>query len=254
MSTKYQDGVNNLEDAISGFFNPNSKVIDITNNDTKLEAGAVGITPLTQQAVTENTTIGQVVVTQYAVISNYATFNDKYDYVNGLAVLYDESGDSFTVFYGNETKIENRPTIGKAEYTGHAEGYVKYPTAADPPLSEEDVRLTDGKSLVAVDFGKNSVDVTLNSFSPQSPGGGAVTGKDYEISVTGMTINDDGFSGGTSQVLLQGDVVDFGADKNTVAIGQFYGYDNANKIPDEVAGAISVVGNGNTVEAGFAAD
>lgn len=85
--------------------------------------------------------------------------------------------------------------------------------------------------------------------------GNAVTGPVDTISVTGMTISGNGFSGGTVATTNDGTAVNItGANTTTTAQGAFFGYDTAASAPDEVGGLVLQQGDDGILAGGFVAD
>ena len=85
--------------------------------------------------------------------------------------------------------------------------------------------------------------------------GNAATAPIDTISVTGMNISGNGFSGGSATTSNGGSAVTItGANTTSNAQGTFFGYDAANSRPDEVAGNVLIQGDSGRVISSFIAD
>ena len=176
----------------------------------------------------------------------YFPTNDKYEYVNGLSYFHRDRGSILSA-YGVETKTADLPTTGSATYAGDAEAYVVFNKDPANYHSSE-----SGKSKVAVDFGEGIVNATLNGFTVS---GVNPANHNYEIELTDMKIQGNGFGGGEFVITDNGSDLDLGQNPKGESWGHFYGYDNDKNIPDEVGGIFAVSGaNGTSVQAGFIAD
>lgn len=178
------------------------------------------------------------------------TTNGTYDYV----LIYDQTYTSGGTSYdsagigGIVTNAADVPTSGTANYTGEAEAFVVTAT--------QGFDLLDGKSTVAANFGAGTVNVTMNGFTAEDAATGNPTTAPIDtISVTGMAIAGNGFSGGTIATTNAGSAVNLtGANTTSAAQGAFFGYDAAISAPDEVGGLILLQGDDGVVAGGFIAD
>lgn len=174
----------------------------------------------------------------------------SYDYVTVADQAYQTGGvDYYVTFVGGIiTAAADMPTTGTATYTGEA--------AASVITATTGTVLTNGTSTVAADFGAGTVDVTLDSFTAlDSTTGTPTVGPVDTIKMTGMTINGNRFAGGTLATESGGGAVDLtGTNTTTQAAGAFFGYDNTNKVPDEVGGFLKSQGDSGIVIGGFVAD
>jgi len=234
VNTDYEDGTTKLiEVNETGVANVQAKTITFTNEYGDISFITIG--------ATGTDTINGNKVTYFAA-------NDKYEYVNGLSIAYEASTQSGLIAYGVETKTADLPTTGSATYTGDAEAYVVF--NKDP--GNDYHSLENGKSNVAVDFGKGTVDATLNGFTVS---GVNPENHNYEIELTDMKIEGNGFGGGEFVITDNGTDLDLGQNPTGKSWGHFYGYDNDKNIPDEVGGIFAVsAANGTSVQAGFIAD
>jgi len=228
--TDYENGTTTLDEVNeSGVANMEAKTITFTNEgDTViLGVGATGTDTINGFSVT------------------YFPTNDKYEYVNGLSYFHPDRGSILSA-YGVETKTADLPTKARATYAGDAKAYVVF--NKDPANYHS---LESGKSKVAVDFGEGIVNATLNGFTVS---GVNPANHNYEIELTDMKIQGNGFGGGEFVITDNGTDLDLGQNPTEVSWGHFYGYDNDKNIPDEVGGIFAVSGaNGTSVQAGFIA-
>lgn len=172
-------------------------------------------------------------------------FSGSYDYVVPFNANYTVSGTSYDLagMVGGATDASDLASSGTASYNGEAVAGVIDGNGA--------TTLSDGTSLVTVDFTTQTVNVVLNGFSTSYNGTGTPSGL-TEIQITGMTISGNSFSGGN--VTYIGDPNPTGAGSSFNAAGQFYGYDASISAPDEVAGVLLQTGADGTVTASFIAD
>jgi len=171
------------------------------------------------------------------------------------AVMYDMkhsvSGDEyFSVGIGGIiTSASDIPTAATAIYTGAAAAQV-YTNSLT-----EAVRLSNGTSTVNVDFSGKTVDVTMTNFTPIAYVTGAPLVSPIDtITITGMTISGNAFSGGTLTTTNGGATVEIGgSDAVFGAGGNFFGYDNTTSRPAEVGGVISQDGTDGYITGVFIA-
>lgn len=165
-----------------------------------------------------------------------------------MSYFHPDFGSFFLSAYGFETKTADLSTTGSATYAGDAEAYVVF--NKDPVNNYHS--LENGKSKVAVDFGEGIVNATLNGFTVS---GVNPANHNYEIELTDMKIQGNGFGGGEFVITDNGSDLDLGQNPTGTSWGHFYGYDNDKNTPDEVGGIFAVSGaNGTSVQAGFVAD
>lgn len=177
-------------------------------------------------------------------------FSGTYEYVRAYNQTYTSGGVTYdtTGIYGIVTNASDMPTSGSATYTGEATGVVITAT--------QGFDLSNGTSTVNANFGAGTVDVTLNGFTStdQSTGNPSAAPIDT-ISVTGMAISGNGFSGGTASTSNSGTTTSVtGANTTNSAQGHFFGYDAANSQPDEVGGNVVIQGDDGRVIGTFIAD
>ena len=178
------------------------------DNGPDAKTGVIGETT---DKLTTNNNAGVLMTGSYAFVDAYT-----YEYNDGT---HDQKAMGV---FGRATNADHIPeTSAKtniiATYTGGAHGVV----GADA--------LTKGTSVVTANFSAGLVDVTLSNFS----GDGAKVID--TITAEKMVINGNQFANGTVSASLAGkDVALTGQN----ALGQFYGYDSATKVPDEVGGVV----------------
>jgi len=161
-------------------------------------------------------------------------FTGAYNYVIPIQYIYTIGGVASSLIgtVGIETRGADIPTAGTAHYVGEA-------TANYTPIWGAQQSLSNGVSVVDVDFRTGRVDVTM---------GFATTGSIDSIAGTGMQIVGSSFSGGTWRTYKNGvltNVTGFGS--TTSSIGDFYGYDAATSGPAEVAGVVLTRGPSGSV-------
>ncbi|MEL6748914.1 MAG: transferrin-binding protein-like solute binding protein [Pseudomonadota bacterium] len=177
-------------------------------------------------------------------------FSGTYEYVRAYNQTYISGGVTYdtTGIYGIATNASDMPTSGSATYTGEATGVVVTAT--------QGFGLSSGTSTVNADFGAGTVNVTLNGFTATDQAtGNAATAPIDTISVNGMTISGNGFSGGTATTSNGGTTTSVtGANTTSNPQGHFFGYDSANSRPDEVGGNVLIQGDDGRVIGTFIAD
>lgn len=177
--------------------------------------------------------------------------NRNYDYVTVYQEEYStDDGTPYTVtgVEGVITNTSDVPTSGSATYTGEAEAVISSAT--------QFIELNKGTSKVSADFAAGTVDATMNNF--------ALTASEREsaaavpidtITVKGMTIEGNRFSGGTLVTSKAGTEVSVtGANTTTTSQGAFFGYDPAISAPDEVGGVVLSHGDSGDILDTFIAD
>ncbi len=176
-----------------------------------------------------------------------------YEYVAVYDHSYVDNGTAYDTVgvLGVATRAADMPTAGgtaQATYTGDA--------AALVVTGSDQYEMTGGVSNVSANFGSGTVDVTMNGFgATRHTGAGSAVAPIDTISVTGMTIAGNEFSGGTVTTSNGGaGVAITGAGTTSAAQGNFYGYDAAIAAPDEVGGAVLQRGSSGLVYGGFVAD
>ncbi len=179
----------------------------------------------------------------------------EFEYTSG-GVTYQSAGVG-----GIVTRADEVPTTGMATYTGEAEARLETFAGGNGSL---DINYFNGVSTVEADFGAGTVDVTLGNFTTNDDDGGFGTASPFNtIEITGMDISGNAFSGGDlalSNTQLDGSsiLVDAagvtGANTTTTAAGNFFGWNDANSVPDEVAGGLLSVGEDRAIAAGFIAN
>jgi len=185
------------------------------------------------------------------LLINDTNFAGSYDYVRPYTTSYDIGSTKEVIkgVYGISTTTAQMPTSGSASYTGDANVDVAVVGAQYTMI---------GKSKVDANFATGKVDVVGNGFTAFVVGGGSTPTSASpvdEIKVTGMTVTGSRFSGGLATTSKNGAVVDIrGAGPKDQAAGVFYGYDDANAIPDEVGGIVNITGASGQVHMIFLAD
>lgn len=150
---------------------------------------------------------------------------------------------------GFATPLADMPLSGSATFTGGAAGFVI--TAASG------FDLTNGQSLVSVDFGTGGVTTELSGFTDVSQVSGNILSAPLaEIIWRNAQINGAGFSGGTLETLDGfGDAIDLTGPNTTLqAEGQFFGVNDSVTGPSEVGGLIFAEGENGKVYGSFIAD
>lgn len=182
--------------------------------------------------------------------TNTGVLSGTYEYVSFYEQSYTSGGNEYdSVGIGGViTSASDVPKTGSATYTGGAAGSIATAT--------QGFELEKGTSTVTADFAAGTVDATLTGFTSRDQATGkAVTAPIDTISVTGMTIAGNGFSGGTTSITNAGAVVNLtGANTTKTAQGAFFGYDAAASAPDEVGGLILQKGDDGVIAGGFIAD
>ena len=183
-------------------------------------------------------------------------FSGDYDYVAPYQLNYTSAGVEYESagFAGIVTRVEDVPTTGTASYAGEAEAEIF--TLDVDGFVDDEFELAGGDSAVEADFAAATVDVTMNGFTAMAGDSNTNTAAPIDtIQITGMAIDENGFSGGTLTTSLSGTNVDITGDNTTTsALGNFFGYDSTESIPDEVAGVLYGEGDRGVIAAGFIAD
>lgn len=179
-------------------------------------------------------------------------FTRTYDYVIPIGLDYVSGGFTTTTggTIGIRTDVADVPVAGIGQYTGEA--FTRY--VSKDGLT--DFFLTNGISIVDVDFAAGSVDVTLGLFTTVNGVTGPTTASPIDaVSGTGMSVIGASFYGGRWVTYKDGGVVRVtGTNTIVQAGGDFFGYDPSVSGPDEVAGVFLVDGDTATVYGIFLAD
>ena len=173
-----------------------------------------------------------------------------YDYTGGFYFEYPEDAGNYPAAFGLVvggivTQPQDMPTSRIAIYGGDALG--TYETIA------QTVTLENGVSVVTANFRAGGVDVTMDGFAASDADTLAPIAAPLvnEITVKGMVINGNQFSGGTMETLVDGTpVVLTGTGTNTSAEGMFFGYSDVRGGPAEVGG-IAVTEDGTSAVLGL---
>lgn len=168
-----------------------------------------------------------------SLLDRSSAYAGTYEYVMPVEFIYEVSGINYTTqgFAGIMTDAAHVPVSGSATYTGDAAGQL---------ISDDPFSFGDWISTIIVDFGAGSANVTLESGL-----GASATDPIDTVQITGMTVAGNTFTGGELATLFEGvTVTPIGAITYTDSLGMFFGWDNANLIPDEVGGVSLVVGDG----------
>lgn len=153
-----------------------------------------------------------------------------------------------SVWGGVATRPQDMPSSGNASYTGEAVGTLVTGT--------QGFDLASGTSTVNANFGNSTVDVTMNGFTVRDQTSGATNNAPLDtVAVNGMTIADNGFSGGTAEVSLNGSGVNVtGTNTSHTAQGHFFGFDTGTSEPDEIGGSLLVTGDSGRIVTTFIGD
>jgi hypothetical protein len=176
-------------------------------------------------------------------------FSTNYSYarVYTQGYLVGTTAYNATGVYGIVTSSADIPGSGSATYTGDAAG--EYSNGTD------EFDLEGGSSTLTANFGTGTVDVAMDGFTAVSE----TTGDDEdvgfnEVTITGMSISGNQFSGGTIATLEDGtEVLIVGTTTQENALGRFFGLD-ANNQPDEAGGVAYLEGADGSVTTIFLAD
>lgn len=152
-------------------------------------------------------------------------FSDEYDYLIPTVFSYTENGERYTTtgFAGIVTDSNDMPTTGGAVYVGEAAGSMI--------ASGDYFELNGGTSTLTASFETGLVNATFDSFDP--------TGAPIDsVQIVDMTISGSTFSEGAVITSMDGVGVDV-TGSNTISNteGMFFGWDDGNGIPDELAGS-----------------
>lgn len=178
-------------------------------------------------------------------------FTRTYDYVIPFEYSYSAGANLIAPVgtAGIVTRASDVRISGAAQYTGEAFTRVLSTNGVT------DFALSQGISIVDVDFAAGSVDVTMGFFGYVQQNGSATVLPIDAVSGQGMTIVGASFVGGTWVTLKNGIGVPFtGANTTTAAGGNFYGYDASISAPDEVGGVIMMDGASGRIFGIFIAD
>ena len=177
-------------------------------------------------------------------------FTGTYDFVRVYDQTYSSGGITYNSngVHGVGTTVSDMPTSGSASYAGEASGLVI--------VGSQGFDLNSGTSTVDVDFGSETVNVTLTGFTAiDQVTGLAATAPIDTITATDMTIAGNSFDGGTITSSSGGATTPVtGANTTTLGQGHFFGYEGANRRPDEVGGNLLIQGNGGIIAGTFVAD
>ena len=179
-------------------------------------------------------------------------FTGSYDFTRAYEQTYAVDGVSYdsTGVGGVVLPAGDMPTSGDATFTGEAVGTVN--------VAADGFDLSGGTSTVTAAFTSDggTVDVVLNGFTSASQSGDETTTNPIDtISALGMTIDGNGFSGGTLTTSLAGEDVDvLGTGATSAAAGNFFGYDEDTEQPPEVGGVVLMQGDDGLVTGAFIAN
>lgn len=171
---------------------------------------------------------------------------DGFAHFMDMDAVQDEVSYSTLGVVGIPTLAADMPSKGSASYTGRVLG-----TAA---TTTQGFDIVDGSSLIAVDFGTSgTVNVTLNNFKFQDQSTGADgTGPFDKLVVTGMTLSDAEFSGGTIALTKSGASVDLtGTNTATASNGMLFGYDDDTGHPVQAGGILMMQGDSGFLNATY---
>ncbi|MEM8537904.1 MAG: hypothetical protein AAGF56_08590 [Pseudomonadota bacterium] len=135
---------------------------------------------------------------------------------------------------GIGTELADMPISGGATYLGKSTATFSSVNGVSNFGS-----LNSGTSTVVVSFRDRTVDVTVGNFADSDLFGRIDDVPFDQMKATGMLINGNGFAGGTLAITLDGAPVDLLPDTAVdSAEGYFFGFDEAEGIPDEVGGVL----------------
>ncbi|MEE9453920.1 MAG: transferrin-binding protein-like solute binding protein [Paracoccaceae bacterium] len=161
-----------------------------------------------------------------------------YDYAMVYSHNYTKDGtfhSNIQAIIGVATQAADIPQDGSASYIGKAQGSIN-------PSPGAGLYTTNGIANVDIDFSAGKVDVLMTW--PESPMFGPAPLD--TITITGMDISGNTFSGGVLTTRKDGTTFDYSSDR-MLANGNFYGYDDGTSQPAEVGGVFRARGsNGST--------
>ena len=239
--------------------------VALQTNDDNDTVELVRQTGTLNHATTEVTISDDIVTNETLDLVEDAdnNFTGTYEYVRTYDIAYTSGGVAYQSagVGGIVTRAGDVPTRGTATYTGEAEARIETITASN----DDDFNYTNGTSTVEADFGEGTVDVTLGDFTARTGNDGIATASPIDtIKILNMNISGNAFSGGALVLLTDTqpdgsstpvDTADVTGDNTTTnAAGNFFGYDGANSIPDEVGGVLYSTGDDGSVSADFIAD
>lgn len=180
-------------------------------------------------------------------------FSGSYDYA--MPAIYEPSSNlnvEYHGFLGVTTAASDMPTSGTASYTGEAILNVDDISGS----LGSDYYMKNGTARLDVDFaGSGTVDLTMDGFTTTAGFNNVVTGPFDKYEVMGMSISGSEFSGGTTTLYQNGNVVTpLGISNTSDSQGTFYAYDSGINAPDEAAGVVLSVGSDAQVFGGFMVD
>lgn len=167
------------------------------------------------------------------------TYQQAYE-LNG--VTYDANG-----IIGIATKSADMPTSSSVTYNGEATAVVVTASSGHD--------LKSGTSQVVANFGTGKASITLNGFTSFNQVTGlAQTAPIDEIKITDISINGNGFSGGTFVTSKSGTTVDItGANSSKTSQSQFYGLNSAGTAPAETGGHVLMQGDDGIISGSYLA-
>ncbi len=174
----------------------------------------------------------------------------SYDYLALGNLNYTSGGTTYDVaiVYGaRTTPADLAAASGTVTYSGSA-------TASAVSSTGNSYALNNGAATIEVDFGGDSVDVTLDNFTVLDGTTGLPTTAPFDtISIDNMTIASHGFEGGDITTTNGGTIVLFaGPSPVNSADGGFFALDGTT--PDEVGGVFLSDGSAGTVQGIFIGD
>lgn len=159
-----------------------------------------------------------------------------YEYVSVFNLDDSATGSSTAGVYGIATNPADVPTSGNVTYRGQAE----VAALRNGPLPGA-AQLLNGESTVNANFATGTVDVEMTNFRQSRLQGTYRRAPLDTMTVQGMRISGNEFSGGTVATSLNGRPVDLaGTGAQQSAEGVFYGRDQGLSAPDEVGGIASI--------------
>jgi hypothetical protein len=166
------------------------------------------------------------------VSTESVAFTGDYDFTQAYEQTYTADGIAYdsTGITGVVIDARDMPSTGNATFTGEAIGSVN--------VAADGFDLTAGTSTLTATFSSDggTIDLVMSDFTSTSQSGDDTSVNPIDtISALGMTIDGNGFTGGTLTTALDGTDVDIiGGSTTTAATGSFFGYNSDVAQPDEV--------------------
>lgn len=175
-------------------------------------------------------------------------FSGTYEYVRPYTQTYPNDSVRYdkTGVYGIPIATNDMPTSATASYMGEAIATV---TQAASGFS------LSGKTQVTANFGSANAEITINQITAIDQSTGQATNTPIDRIRLSTRITGNRITGNSVSTTLNGSSVDLtGVNTQSQTSGHFYGYDSANRIPDEVGGVFKSTGNIGQLQGVFVAD